>query len=197
MRINVKHGKGVLYITARTIFMILMCFAPFLTTSALAAQPSAPSPTVRMGHIAVGISDIGKAINWYKTVFGMKLIGGPFSVDTSSSPLAEVARALFGKDMKTMKFAQMAGDSFEMELFEFQFPGPDKRVARSLGFLHLGVVASDIDAVAALITANGGEIIVRSPASAKTKVIFCRDPDGNVLEVSASPWQARDEKLSQ
>jgi len=138
---------------------------------------------VKIGHIAVAVKDLDKSIEWYRNVLGFQLTKEPVEIDTDTSPSGEVARTLFGRDMKKLRIAQMTLDNqIGLELFEFIIPLYEKDNFKKSGFLHMCVIVQDMDIFIKKLEENGGKVKIENISQQK-RVVFCEDPDGNIIEL--------------
>ena len=162
---------------------------------ALAEAPplagATPAPAA-FGHVGLATADVTKAARWYRSVLGFETLGQPTVIDTETSPLGEVARRLFGRDVRRLRIVQLrAGSGVGIELFEFLEPRAAVRQpgdSRRVGFLHMALVAGDVDAVVKKVVDNGGSIVVVGRPDPRKRVVFCTDPDGNVIEIASAKW---------
>jgi|GEM_PF-549940 len=160
--------------------------------SSMDSPRGSSSGAASVGHVAVAVTQLDKAVSWYRTILGFELIDTPILIQTDTSPLGGIARALFGQNTKSLRIAQMkAGNNVGIELFEFVEPrtSPGATVVqRRAGFLHLAIVQSNIESLVRKIEENGGKVIVRGVPSRTRTVVFCQDPDGTVIEIATRGW---------
>jgi len=161
-----------------------------LSIACVLAQPSDVNngqSSITFGHVALAVKDLDKAILWYEEVFGFQLVKKPVEIDTDTSPLGEIAKTLFGRDMKKLRIAGMTiGNQGGIELFQFLIPEAEDNdnEFRKTGFLHMCVISTDIDTVVDKLKTNGGTVKVEySYPNSRQKVVFCEDPDGNIIEI--------------
>ncbi|MEQ8188306.1 MAG: VOC family protein [Candidatus Eremiobacterota bacterium] len=165
------------------ILLVLLCISQI--TGQTSENKHEHNP-VKIGHIAVSVKDLDKAIEWYRNVFGFRLTKDPVEIDTDTSSSGEVARTLFGRDMKKLRIAQMTLDNQAgLELFEFIIPlteAPEKDNFKKSGFLHMCLIVQDMDTFIKKLEENGGKVKIETTSPQK-RVVFCEDPDGNIIEL--------------
>ncbi|MEQ8168960.1 MAG: VOC family protein [Candidatus Eremiobacterota bacterium] len=162
------------------ILLSLLCISQVFGQTPENRQEQKP---VTFGHIALSVKYLDKAIEWYRNVFGFRLTKEPVEIDTDTSPSGEVARTLFGRNMKKLRIAQMTLDNQAgLELFEFIIPLSEKDNFRKSGFLHMCLIVQDMDTFIKKLEENGGKVKVENTSPQK-KVVFCEDPDGNIIEL--------------
>ena len=174
-------------------FIIAVGLVSFCVTIALHrpwdARAEAVSP--RLGHVAMAVRDVDQAVAWYRDTLGFQRVS-LITIDADVSPQGIVARRLFGPDLKILRIAQMkSANQVGLELFELARPAADTRHSRNdpkAGFLHLGLIVPDVEIVLQKVVQNGGRLIVSGAPNAKRRVVFCQDPDGNVIEIASGPW---------
>ncbi len=165
------------------VLIFLLCMSQITGQTSENRQEQNP---IKMGHIAVSVRDLDKAIEWYRNVFGFRLTKEPVDVDTDTSPSGEVARTLFGRDMKKLRIAQMTLDNqVGLELFEFIIPVtevPENDNLKKSGFLHMCLIVQDMGTFIKKLEENGGKVKIENISQQK-RVVFCEDPDGNIIEI--------------
>ena len=53
-----------------------------------------------VNHIAVSVTDLDKAVKWYKEVFGFTVINGPVEFEADNSSLGMAAKDIHGPNFK-------------------------------------------------------------------------------------------------
>ena len=136
---------------------------------------------VRMSHIGISVSDLEKAIEFYRTLFNMKVsLRRPFAGEMYERILA--LKGAFGN------VALLKGPDVEIELFEFENPAPahsdPNRPVCDHGITHFCVEVTNLDQEYARLVAAGVSFHcapVEIPGVIKGT--YGRDPDGNVFEL--------------
>ena len=140
-------------------------------------------------HIGIAVTDLDKAIDWYKKVLNFKLIAGPYSFQQEKEDANNMTNDLLGNHIKKMRNAHLIGDNqVGIELFEFQEPKTVKRERdiHEAGFFHLCIIADNIKEKADEIQNNGGKIrssMWNTWPGKPYHLIYCEDPFGNIIEL--------------
>jgi catechol 2,3-dioxygenase-like lactoylglutathione lyase family enzyme len=144
-------------------------------------------------HVGVRVSNIAEAIQFYRDALGARVLVDPYE------HTGEVADSITGHRGSTMRMAQLAFDGDAggfVELFEFSPAelAPDEPVPYThQQVLHFGLQVDDVHATLASVEAAGGSRVFdpRQMASGDAAdvitVCYCRDPDGNVIELADHP----------
>ena len=146
-----------------------------------------------INHIGLTVGDMDAAVTFYTSVFGLEVLVAPgtHTVDTYAG---ERRRDVFGTRWGGMKLAHLATPSGAgLELFEFIEPATilpeDGFVYWRTGVSHICFTVADIDdTISRLVKAGGrrrSEIHTVRPG---TKVCYCEDPWGSVVEVSSGTY---------
>lgn len=145
-----------------------------------------------LNHVGVGVADVDAAIDWYRQVFGFKLVREPFEVRHDESPEGEQAVDILGATFRHMRMAHMAtGDGVGIELFQLIDPPHERRDPtlqywRS-GVFHFCVTVDDIEAATARLIEHGGrqrsKIWLNAPPDPRRKTVYCEDPWGTIIEL--------------
>lgn len=147
------------------------------------------SQPVSFNHLGISVADIDKAIDFYKEVFGWKLLFGPMPVKRTP-PMTDFTDTIYGDDWGSFSLASMAAENgIEVEFLEFEgnYPGKCSLEYRRLGVFHFGIATTDAKALLAKIEENGGkqysDFSTRQLADGKRDIVFIEDPFGNVIEI--------------
>jgi catechol 2,3-dioxygenase-like lactoylglutathione lyase family enzyme len=144
-------------------------------------------------HVGVRVSNIAEAIQFYRGALGARVVVEPYE------HTGEIADSITGHRGSTMRMAQLAFDGDAggfVELFEFAPAelAPDSPVPYThQRVLHFGLQVDDVDATLASVEAAGGSRVFdpRQMAGGDTNAVinfcYCRDPDGNVIELADAP----------
>ncbi|MGB5539875.1 MAG: VOC family protein [Gammaproteobacteria bacterium] len=117
-------------------------------------------------HVSVLVSDTARAVAFYRDVLGL-----PLSPDRP--PLAFPGAWL------------ELGQGLQIHLLELEGAGRDARDGHGGRDYHLALDVADLDAASAALQAAGiGFTLSRSGRRA----LFCRDPDGNAIELVEADW---------
>jgi len=150
--------------------------------------------TITLSHIGLCVSDLQRSLRFYCEGLGFEE-KTPYRVGNEYRKLLE----LDGEISLETRFLFRNG--FYIELLYFHSPGhvgPDsRRPMNQLGFTHMNLWVSDVDAVIARIRDYGGLVhdhtrtrLTNAQGEVVTDVIYCNDPDGVRIEVYTSPHPA-------
>ena len=154
---------------------------------------SKSSYTLAFNHVGVCVTDILKAINWYRDILGFELIRGP--IDLSDKDLA--AREVFGEAFKGVRQAHMTtANGVGIELFEFTSPKSQQRTGSEnfeywkTGYFHISVTVRDVTELLKRIEDSGGRVRTKVwEFLPGTLLAYCEDPFGNILELCNQSYE--------
>jgi catechol 2,3-dioxygenase-like lactoylglutathione lyase family enzyme len=167
--------------------------------------------TNAVNHIAVSVTDIHRAMSWYRDVLGMTVLVKPIEVaypppnkqdggnDDNRAGISERVKAVFGPAFSKLLISHLSSSNgVGIELFQFIEPKAERRIGDSnfeywkTGFFHIAITDPKIEELAARIASNGGkkrtEVTELAPGSGK-KICFCEDPDGNIIEIYSHSYE--------
>lgn len=143
-----------------------------------------------INHVAISVVHWDAMVDFYTRVLGFEA-GEVFGWDTryESDPRVE---AITGLPDSAARGVLLTGSTIALELFEFLSPSTRRQGVHRLvcdpGFTHLAFDVEGIDGVYAALQSQGMEF--HGPVQTLddgTRLIYGRDPDGNVLELQESP----------
>jgi catechol 2,3-dioxygenase-like lactoylglutathione lyase family enzyme len=140
-----------------------------------------------MNHVAMSVSNLDRAIAFYKDVLGMELlVRKPFGYEGSYEPVKY--RAILGLQDAQGHLALLRLGEMQIELFEFESPKPRpgdlNRPVSDHGITHFCLNVTDMQAEYARMKAAG--VNFHCPPQefpGRAFVTYARDPDGNVFEL--------------
>ncbi len=145
-----------------------------------------------IAHIGITVTDLDRAVEWYRDVLGFEPIAAPVEVSVDDGHGGAVAADVFGPRLRRMRIAHLAGaNGVALELFEFLEPRSEPRADNfeywKTGPFHICLLAPDIEQLAERIAATGGarrtsRIWAMFPGEPYL-TCYCEDPFGNVLEL--------------
>jgi catechol 2,3-dioxygenase-like lactoylglutathione lyase family enzyme len=155
-----------------------------------------------VNHVAVTVTDIRRAMIWYREILGMTVITEPLEISSNLSDggdahLATLVRSVFGPSIGKFLICHMlSANGTGIELFEFLEPPSVKREDNfeywKTGYFHFAITELHIEELAEKIAASGGrkrtEVMELGPSSGK-KICFCEDPFGNVIEIYSHSYE--------
>jgi catechol 2,3-dioxygenase-like lactoylglutathione lyase family enzyme len=138
-------------------------------------------------HVGMTVPDIDRAIDWYGSVMGFRLI---FRRLIEYQPHIPEVREIFGPQFTRAHQAHLlSANGVGLELFQFLdppvVPPPDNFHYWQTGVFHLCITDPDLDALVARIVGGGGRrrtrIFTFLPGR-PYRLVYCEDPFGNVIE---------------
>ncbi len=155
-----------------------------------------------VNHVAVSVTDIHQAMQWYSEILGMTVLVNPVEIpaDTTKPENAELSdrvRTVFGPKFGKLLICHMSSvNGVGIELFQFVEPKAEFREDNfeywKTGFFHIAVTDERIEELGNKIASSGGkkrtEVMELSPGSGK-KICFCEDPFGNIIEIYSHSYE--------
>ena len=135
-------------------------------------------------HIGLVVLDIEKALEFYRDLLGLK-------IQSTSYEKGDFINQMFAKENIELKTIKLSADdnAARIELLEFSSPksNQDKKIELyNSGFTHIALTVNNLDEMYLRLRKAG--IRFNSPpklsSSGKLKVTFCRDFEGNYLELT-------------
>lgn len=148
-------------------------------------------PNRVVNHIALAVTDVLQAVEWYRDILGFELIGDHIhSIKRSEHPTASTF-GIYPDTLQELKVGCMAtGNGVGLEIIEFVDPKTylsSQRFESDYqrgGFFHLCITDADPDALVKRIVASGGRRIGSTVSPVPTvKCLYAADPWGNVVEI--------------
>jgi catechol 2,3-dioxygenase-like lactoylglutathione lyase family enzyme len=154
-----------------------------------------------VNHVAVSVTDINFAVEWYRDVLGLEVLAGPVEISsdgTHTDPhLAATVKKIFGPSLGSFLICHLKSENGAgIELFQFLEPASEKRENNfeywKTGFFHIAFTDPQIDELAEKIALSGGrkrtEVLEIVPGSDK-RICFCEDPFGNIIEIYSHSYE--------
>jgi len=155
-----------------------------------------------VNHIAVSVTNIHKAMDWYRDVMGMTVLVKPVEISAiaqkgGDTHLSNLVRTVFGQRLGKFLICHLSSaNGVGIELFEFIEPKSEQRKDNfeywKTGFFHISVTEPAIEELADRIASSGGrkrtEVMELNPGSGK-KICFCEDPFGNIIEIYSHSYE--------
>ena len=133
-------------------------------------------------HTGIVVSDIDLAIQFYCDLLG-------FSVKVDQIESGKHIDRFLGLESTRVRTVKLSlGEGSMLELLSFLNPNAllsDHRGLNSLGYTHIALTVDDIDSLYVKLKNFGCELLSKPQMSPdkKVKLCFCRDPEGNYLEL--------------
>ena len=136
---------------------------------------------MKFRHCGLVVSDIEKSIKFYTEMLG-------FNVEKDNLETGSFIDLICGLKNTIVRTVKMSlEEKIVLELLEFQsHPSPDyRREIISKGFTHIALTINDLDEIYDKLYINGLECYCSPQISpdGNAKVTFCKDPEGNLLEL--------------
>ncbi len=148
-------------------------------------------------HIGISVTDIEKAVDFYKSVMGWYVIMAPTLVkEEKDTAIGQMCIDVFGEGFKEFKIAHMStGDKIGIELFEF--PQTPKVNAEFTPYrpsvFHFCVQDPDVEGLAKKIVEHGGKqrmpIRYYYPKEKPYAMVYMEDPFGNIIEIYSHSYE--------
>jgi lactoylglutathione lyase len=139
------------------------------------------NPIVALSHIGICTADVERSLKFYTEGLGFTLAG---SIEEIGPPF-DVLMEMPGAKCR-VHYVTHGGVKLEL----IGYPGSavtgttERRPMNQLGFTHITLIVSDLDAAVARVVEFGGtvhpETNVNSPFG---PIVFCTDPDGVRIEL--------------
>lgn len=150
-----------------------------------------------INHIAVSVTDLNRAVKWYKEVFGFTVVNGPVEFEADDSSLGIAARDIHGPNFRKMRMVWLSsGNQIGFEIFEYIDPKAERRIDNfeywKSGFFHICVTDPNIEELCKRISDSGGRQRSRIwdvDPDKGYKIAFCEDPFGNVIEIYTHSYE--------
>jgi predicted enzyme related to lactoylglutathione lyase len=143
--------------------------------------------------VGLTVGDIDAAVEWYRAVFELELVAGPFLCDRTT-PGVDRRVDVFGEQWRGMKLAHLeSANGAGLELFEFVDPcveGVDETFAYwRVGTHHVAMSVDDLDdALGRLLASGGKQRTAVHRVNEQARVCYCEDPWGNVVELVSTSY---------
>ena len=134
-----------------------------------------------MRHIGIVTDNLDDALSFYVDLLGFKVKNH----NKESGPFISTILGFKKASVTTVKLE--APDGNLIELLQYKSPAGKKvqRNINDLGLSHIAFTVGDLDSICESLTEAGAQFIsppVVNPEKT-AKVAFCRDPQGNILEL--------------
>lgn len=144
-----------------------------------------------INHVAISVSNLDEAIEWYQDILGFTLIKAPTDFIADDSLTGMAVKDIHGQKLKKMRMAWLtSANQVGFEIFEYVEPRAERRSDSfeywKSGITHISVTDQDIEGLCKRISENGGKQrskIWEIVPDKHYKIAFCEDPFGNIIEI--------------
>ena len=136
---------------------------------------------MRLRHCGLVVADIEKSIEFYTQMLGFKIEKD----NLETGPFIDSICKLNNTRVRTVKMSLEGTIALELLHFSSHEKPKNRQDITSPGFTHLALTVNDLDNLYDNLFVNGLEFnsIPSISPDGKAKVVFCRDPEGNLLEL--------------
>lgn len=131
-------------------------------------------------HIGLVVEDAEKALSFYRDLLGFKVYWDKIE----EGDFIETILAASPLRARTIKMKSADGCVLELLCYDSSFRPSAQKLCRS-GFSHIALTVDDLDDIFVFFKEKGVEFLSQPRISpdGKAKVSFCRDFEGNFLEL--------------
>ena len=134
-------------------------------------------------HLGLVVSDMKKSLEFYRDLLGLTIRGQTDEHDEFISKVLDFTDV----KVKTVKLSA-SDNSTRIELLQFENPKKEKSKKISLfepGFTHVSITVKNLDELFEKLKNHGIEFNSQPTISSNglLKVVFCKDFEGNYLEL--------------
>jgi catechol 2,3-dioxygenase-like lactoylglutathione lyase family enzyme len=133
-------------------------------------------------HIGIVVSDLDKALYFYRDLLGLKIVKDMNETGTYIDNIS----ALKGVQVRTVKMAAEDGNLIELLCYSSHPDSPDKkRPINQIGCSHVAFTVENLDEEYNRLAQAGIQFNAPPQHSPDgyAKVTFCMDPDGSHIEL--------------
>jgi len=135
-------------------------------------------------HVGHCVADLDRSRRFYEELLGFRYW---WQFDVPDDQAAGVLRLTPPLGMTAVYLVR---DGFVLELLHYAAPGqteaPRPRAMNQPGLTHISLAVDDIETTLSRVAELGGEIL---DDTNKGVVVFLRDPDGQLIELSNMDWR--------
>ena len=145
---------------------------------------------VGLHHVAISVSNIDKALEFYTEGLGFELVQQA-ELESDSK-----ANRVIGLDNINAKMRMLKAPNAFIELWQYSNPEPKDLRSRpcDYGYPHIALQVDDIDAEYERLKGHGMEFVGEPVHYGDTgAAIYGRDPSGNIIEL----YEIRTEEIAQ
>ncbi|MBO0728658.1 MAG: VOC family protein [Acidimicrobiaceae bacterium] len=143
----------------------------------------ADDPVV-FNHVGLCVTDLERARAFYEQALGFRYWWELEAPDEPTSVLLQLPQPV------GLKAVYLVRDGLVLELLCYgpaaARPGRERSMAEP-GLTHLSLSVADMERALEQVVAHGGQVLKQTDIKA---AIIIRDPDGQLIELTTSDWQA-------
>jgi glyoxylase I family protein len=145
---------------------------------------------VGIHHVAIGVQDFDKALEFYRDLLGFEIV--QTSTFARDNPLADRA---IGLPEVAARMAMLKAPNAFIELWQYTHPVPEDRRGRpcDYGYVHFALQVDDIESEYRRLKAGGMTFVDEPVDFGPASAIYGRDPFGNVIEL----YEIREDRIAQ
>ena len=148
-------------------------------------------------HIGISVSDLEKAVEFYRDVMGWYVIMGPtLVVEEKEMAIGQMCIDVFGEGWDKFKIAHLSTiDGIGVELFEFgqNTGGKAEFEPYKTGVFHFSVKDPEVEGLAEKILEAGGKqrmpIKEYYPGEKPYRTVYMEDTFGNIIEIYCHSYE--------
>jgi catechol 2,3-dioxygenase-like lactoylglutathione lyase family enzyme len=131
-------------------------------------------------HVALRVADMDRSVHFYRDAFGARQVTLPFVIEGGFADM------IWGREGSRVKGCMIGFDEGIVELFEFLAdPKPTGGLQQAEATLmHFALRVDDVRDALARVEAAGGEALFPVTPFGDVEFVYCKDPDGNVIELT-------------
>lgn len=136
---------------------------------------------ILLRHIGMTVSDLDKILPFYRDVLGFKIKRAALEKGQFIDKLSSLKKV----KVKTVKLADANGNLIELLCYQSHPCKAKKIMICEAGYTHIALTVSNLDREYKRLLKKGIKFNWQPQVSpdAKAKVVFCRDPEGNLIEL--------------
>ena len=133
-------------------------------------------------HVGIVVQDMESSLRFWRDIMGLVV-----DVDFwEEGPFIDTVQSLQGVKLHMIKLKAPDGSLVELLKDESHpTPAPDRNLLCDRGIRHIAFTVEDVERSWQVLRENGCEVLSNPVVSpdGKAKLFFCRDPEGNLLEM--------------
>ena len=138
----------------------------------------APPADPQLHHTGLTVADLERSVGFYTSLLGC-------TVEARFSVSGDAFGTVVGHDGASGQFVHLRSGGRRIELVEYEPAGTSREPAAlpDPGGTHLAFAVDDVDAAIAGLPAAVDTLSEPRTTASGTRLVFLRDPDGNLVEL--------------